>query len=660
MEADMSIITSDVVDFNDHEDANMSRGLARSVSQLKRVERACLVGDARNDQQIVELLRDHFDVELLESDSGVEYKDDPSVVFVCNDFINCHHFKYLHSCGTLILGPAVIRLRAAQSKPLLMPRPNRPLYTESMTGVRIALSGVSGKQCREAVDLVHFMGGSARKIFSARTTHLITDAAKGKTYRVAISMGCRAVHLRWMYAAWALRDDIDKSVTASDFVNQFLVEPFCGLSLWFVAYSEDELADMRQKTIEHKGKLASAQNEATHIVVSNSPDACIDDFNTKQHLVSGEWFWLSIQLNCCANEEIYQWKGQKRLNRKRAAMSPSQSDEPNATSRRTISRSSLDNLETSNSSTIADYSEHLFSTDESEKLMSSPRRIDKRHAVCREMLETEENYLKALRIIVQTFKEPLEALANNPESGLISKAEITQIFSRVPPLVEVHEKICNDLRSYVMHWTSDRLIGKIWLDYAECLRPVYKAFINSYDTAVQTLDLCDRAKPKFHAFLKIWLDYAECLRPVYKAFINSYDTAVQTLDLCDRAKPKFHAFLKAAESRAECQRNNLRDLLVRPVQRLPSVLLLLKAIQKKTDRSNPDNSCLTKAMKALEDVLVTANESRRQTESYAEIFRISSEIDHCPVSFFLITISVLKMFMSTVMEWDIFEKSGKG
>ncbi|VDM47663.1 unnamed protein product [Toxocara canis] len=569
MEADMSIITSDVVDFNDHEDANMSRGLARSVSQLKRVERACLVGDARNDQQIVELLRDHFDVELLESDSGVEYKDDPSVVFVCNDFINCHHFKYLHSCGTLILGPAVIRLRAAQSKPLLMPRPNRPLYTESMTGVRIALSGVSGKQCREAVDLVHFMGGSARKIFSARTTHLITDAAKGKTYRVAISMGCRAVHLRWMYAAWALRDDIDKSVTASDFVNQFLVEPFCGLSLWFVAYSEEELADMRQKTIEHKGKLASAQNEATHIVVSNSPDACIDDFNTKQHLVSGEWFWLSIQLNCCANEEIYQWKGQKRLNRKRAAMSPSQSDEPNATSRRTISRSSLDNLETSNSSTIADYSEHLFSTDESEKLMSSPRRIDKRHAVCREMLETEENYLKALRIIVQTFKEPLEALANNPESGLISKAEITQIFSRVPPLVEVHEKICNDLRSYVMHWTSDRLIGKIWLDYAECLRPVYKAFINSYDTA-------------------------------------------------------------AAESRAECQRNNLRDLLVRPVQRLPSVLLLLKAIQKKTDRSNPDNSCLTKAMKALEDVLVTANESRRQTESYAEIFRISSEIDHCP------------------------------
>lgn len=69
-------------------------------------------------------------------------------------------------------------------QPLLVPRPNRPLYTDSMSGVRIALSGLSTKNCREAVDLVHFMGGSAQRVFSASTTHLITDAARGKTYRV--------------------------------------------------------------------------------------------------------------------------------------------------------------------------------------------------------------------------------------------------------------------------------------------------------------------------------------------------------------------------------------------------------------------------------------------------------------------------------------------
>lgn len=37
-----------------------------------------------------------------------------------------------------------------------------------------------------------------------------------------------------------------------------------------------------------EGKLASSQQEATHIVVSNSPDATVEDFDQKQHLVSGE------------------------------------------------------------------------------------------------------------------------------------------------------------------------------------------------------------------------------------------------------------------------------------------------------------------------------------------------------------------------------------
>lgn len=33
-----------------------------------------------------------------------------------------------------------------------------------------------------------------------------------------------------------------------------------------------------------------------------------------------------------------------------------------------------------------------------------------------------------------------------------------------------------------------------------------------------------------------------------------------------------------AESKPECQKNSLRDLLIRPVQRIPSVLLLLQGI----------------------------------------------------------------------------------
>ncbi|VDN23821.1 unnamed protein product [Gongylonema pulchrum] len=111
---------------------------------------------------------------------------EPNIVFVCDDFTNCYRFRYLRSCGKPIIGPALIRKRAVDGKPLLMPRPKRPLYVDSMEGVHITLSGLSSKDCCEAVDLVHFMGGCARRNFSPSTTHLITDKAKGRTYRVCI------------------------------------------------------------------------------------------------------------------------------------------------------------------------------------------------------------------------------------------------------------------------------------------------------------------------------------------------------------------------------------------------------------------------------------------------------------------------------------------
>uniref|UniRef100_A0A8R1XT69 DH domain-containing protein n=3 Tax=Onchocerca TaxID=6281 RepID=A0A8R1XT69_ONCVO len=562
------------------------KSVARSASQVRRVNRVCVVGIARSNTEVTDLLKNHFGIELLESEDGYEFTEDADITFLCSEFIDCRWFKYLNSCQKPIIGPALIRKRAVDGKPLLVPRPNRPLYTDSMSGVRIALSGLSTKNCREAVDLVHFMGGSAQRIFSASTTHLITDIARGKTYRMAVSIGCRVMHLDWLRAAWAARDSIQISVTTTDFMNRYMVEPFCGLSLWFVAYDEKDLTEMKEKTIENKGKVAANQKQATHIVVSTSLDAKVEGCDPKQHLVSGEWFWISVQLNCCANETIYKWKGQR--TKHNFMLSPNTAELASRAASKSVSKSSMEVLDSSNCSALPDYSEHLLSADDLEILNNSPRRLDKRYAVCKEMLETEENYLRALKIVVQVFKEPLEAQLSNIDSGLLTKAEISQIFAKIPPLIDVHENICRTLQSYIMHWMNERLIGKVWLDHA-----------------------------------------AE-LTPIYKAFINNYDTAIQTLNECDQTKPKFHAFLKAAESRIECQRNSLPDLLVRPVQRLHSVVLLLKAILEKTDRKNPDNAYLIKAKRAIEAALTEANESRRQTDSYAMIFKLSSEIERCP------------------------------
>ena len=66
-----------------------------------------------------------------------------------------------------------------------MPRSNRPLYNESMLDVCVVFSGIPNAKCRQIVDLIHYMGGSARRGFPASATHLITEVASGKNYKVS-------------------------------------------------------------------------------------------------------------------------------------------------------------------------------------------------------------------------------------------------------------------------------------------------------------------------------------------------------------------------------------------------------------------------------------------------------------------------------------------
>lgn len=67
----------------------------------------------------------------------------------------------------------------------------------------------------------------------------------------------------------------------------------------------------------------------------------------------------------------------------------------------------------------------------------------------------------------------------------------------------------------------------------------------------------------------------DSLVQAYPPFINYFETMREKLAKCDLDKPRFHAFLKVCQTRPECGRQSLQELLIRPVQRLPSISLLL-------------------------------------------------------------------------------------
>lgn len=137
-----------------------------------------------------------------------------------------------------------------------------------------------------------------------------------------------------------------------------------------------------------------------------------------------------------------------------------------------------------------------------------------------------------IQICLQHFKSPLEAAIETP-GELLNSTEVKIIFGNFSPIYEVHKNMLDELRHYVTNWTEDVSIGKVFLKYANDLVKAYPPYVNYFENTKEMLDQCDQKKPRFHAFLKV------------------------------------------GQNKPECGRQSLKDLLIKPVQRLPSIVLLL-------------------------------------------------------------------------------------
>ena len=131
----------------------------------------------------------------------------------------------------------------------------------------------------------------------------------------------------------------------------------------------------------------------------------------------------------------------------------------------------------------------------------------------------------------------------------------------------------------------------------------------------------------------VYLKYAEVLLKAYPPYVNFYEDSKEMLINCEKQNPRFYAFLRVCQSKPESGRQHLSDLLMRPIQRLPSVELLLKQILSKTKDENPnhpDIKQLESALNKVKEVLSQNNEDKRRMEGQTKIFEIFSEIEKCP------------------------------
>lgn len=512
--------------------------------------------------------------------------------FVCDAFSG-ELFDLLRKKTCRICGPPL--LIYIHSKQRSIPDTHRPLYNGSMFGVAVCFTGFATQ--RDAVsdlaNFVHYMGGSVRKDFSGKISHVVALVAQGRKYKAAVNLGKNIMTEKWVTAAWEQRLESNFKATRAEFLTQFQLKPFQGLKLSFLGFSPEEVEDLQKATVLNGGSYFPVGTEdITHLVVEDLSQPPLPEVQAV-HVVRQEWFWTSIQVDACAEESLYYYVG---LNgtpvcplprRKRKTLLNASDLFSPGSPHRNSKRRSNDRL----SAVSGIFDESMgspFSDLGSPEGPSRDKPLTSRNQTCLELQQTEKNYVSVLQTIIKVFKLPLEKSSELRAGPLLPPEDIKTIFGAIPDLLAAHKKLLVSVDNLVDNWNEEQLIGKTVVD---CHDDMIKAYPN---------------------------------------FVNYFDMIKDTISKCEKEQPRFHAFLKVCLNKPECGRQTLTELLIRPVQRLPSMSLLFNDILKHTPESNPDHKYLKEAVESIKKVLTFINEDRRKTEHQFQMFETVGQIDNCP------------------------------
>ncbi|XP_047915545.1 protein ECT2 isoform X1 [Anser cygnoides] len=573
------------------------------------------------EKLIKSIIHMEIKVPYIKTDTIEELGDSDSpefeTVFVVTDFQDSI-FNSLCKADCRVVGPPVVLHCARKGEPL--PFSCRPLYCASMLNLVLCFTGFRKKdELVKLVTLVHHMGGIIRRDFSSKVTHLVANSTHGDKFRIAVSLGTPIMKAEWIYKAWEKRNEIDFCAVDDDFRNQFKVPPFQDCMLSFLGFSDEERANMEEMTEMQGGHYLPVGDErCTHLVVEESTVKDLPFEPLKNlYVVKQEWFWGSIQMDARAGESMYLFEKSESPGLKKS-VSQLSLNTPNSNRKRRRLKETLAQLtrETDMSPfpprkrpsaehslsigsllDISNTPESSTTNGETPKSCARPSKNSTplplkqsaRWQVAKELYQTESNYVDILTTIIQLFQVPLEK-EGQLGGPILAQEEIKTIFGSIPDILDVHTKIKEDLEDLMINWTENKSIGDIFLKYSKDLLKTYPPFVNFFEMSKETITRCEKQKPRFHAFLKI-----------------------------NQAKP-------------ECGRQSLAELLIRPVQRLPSVALLLNDLKKHTAEENPDKITLERAIESLKEVMTHINEDKRKTEAQRQFFDVVYEVDGCPAN----------------------------
>jgi len=213
---------------------------------------------------------------------------------------------------------------------------------------------------------------------------------------------------------------------------------------------------------------------------------------------------------------------------------------------------------------------------------------DARHRVALELLETEESYGKALRLIRDTLMTPLS------QAAILPPHMIAKIFSCCDRISELSDTMSEQLRSRLEEWDAP----------TSTVSDVFKEHM-----------------------AKNGILGGSRLGDLYVQYVNNYEQSTRAIAAATELE-EWRYFIKHWTLLTEATGNGkhqLGALLIQPVQRIPRYKLLLEQLLKETPKEHPDHVTLLSTLEEISAVATKVNTAIKRREAVEAVFELQDE-----------------------------------
>ncbi|KAK5582756.1 hypothetical protein RB653_004342 [Dictyostelium firmibasis] len=206
------------------------------------------------------------------------------------------------------------------------------------------------------------------------------------------------------------------------------------------------------------------------------------------------------------------------------------------------------------------------------------KRIKNRREVAQEILKTEETYVNSLTVLFNEYLVPLK----NESAGIssISADNVKTLNNNINVILNMNNMLLKKLRERMSTpWHYRQLFGDIFFKMSDLLK-CYIAYVNHYNRALST--------------------------------VNDFTKHTGLNEMINATFVRTH--------------QQLRDLIIIPVQRIPRYVLLLEEMCKVTETSHPDHQQLSQSLTKMQSIADHVNEKRRDFENVIHVSLLQEAI----------------------------------